>query len=409
MVTTAGRKISAYQEDLSNFIPYCQHSIDEDEIQEVVDTLRSDWLTSGPRTLKFEQEFADFIGCRYAVAVSSCTAGLHLALNVCGIGPNDEVITTPFTFCATAEVIEYQRARPVFVDIDPETFNIDPTLIEEKITACTKAILPVHYGGIPCDLQSLYGLAERHGLAVIEDAAHAVGSIDAHRKIGSSGHPTVFSFYPTKNMTTVEGGVITTNDEQMAERLRVLSLHGISKDAWKRYSNQGRWYYEIHHLGYKYNFTDLQAALGTRQLKKLDYFNAVREEHAWFYFEAFRNIPGLEMPGWYYHYFDKLRNNGFKNSWHLFVLMLDLSKLRIHRDRFIVELKSRGIGTSVHFIPLHVQPYYAKKYGYHKGDFPAAETVYSKIISLPLYPRLTREAVTRIVDAVQEVTEHFRF
>lgn len=396
------------EDSKSHFIPYCQHSIDDDEIQEVVNTLKSNWLTTGPRTLQFEREFAGYIGCEYAIAVSSCTAGLHLALSAYGIKSGDEVITTPLTFCATAEVIEYQLAKPVFVDIDADSFNIDSQLIEEKITPRTKAIMPVHYGGIPCDLSQIYEIADRHGLKVIEDAAHAAGTIYQNRKVGSLGHPTVFSFYPTKNMTTVEGGIITTNDAEIADKLKVLSLHGISKDAWKRYSNQGQWYYEIHQLGYKYNFSDLQAALGIHQLKKLDAFNTVREQYARLYYNALSEIPCLGVPKWYDHYFDFLQGQGFKNCWHLFVLMLDLEGLSIDRAEFIHELKARGIGTSVHFIPLHLQPYYANKYGYKKGDFPVAEDVYSRIISLPLYPKLTKEELNHIITVLQELVNEFQ-
>lgn len=390
-----------------SFIPYCQHSIEQEEIQEVVRTLKSAWLTSGPKTRSFEKNFADYIGCEHAVAVSSCTAALHLGLSVYGIGAGDEVITTPLTFCATAEVIEYQRAKPVFVDIEPETFNIDPNLIEEKISSRTKAIIPVHYGGIPCDMSAIYDIADKHGLKVIEDAAHALGSVYQNKKIGSFGNPTAFSFYPTKNMTTVEGGVVTTNDAEIAEKLRVLSLHGISKDAWKRYSSEGQWYYEVHHLGYKYNFTDLQAALGIQQLKKLDNFNSIREDYAKVYFDALKDVPELQLPQLYHDYFAGLHKDGFKNSWHLFVVMLAPNRLKIDRAQFIQELKTRGVGTSVHFIPLHVQPYYAKKYSYKEGDFPVAETVFSKIISLPLYPKLTADEIERIISIVKELVEDF--
>lgn len=395
-------------QELSDFIPYSLHSIGEAEIAEVVSTLKSNWLTSGPLTLRFEKEFAEYIGCRYAVAVSSCTAGLHLALNVYGIGPGDEVITTPLTFCATAEVIEYQQAKPVFVDIDPHTFNIDPALIEERITSRTKAIIPVHYGGIPCDMSAILDIATRHGLHVIEDAAHAIGSMFKYNKIGNLGNPAVFSFYPTKNMTTGEGGMITTSDGKIAEMLKILSLHGISRDAWKRYSNHGQWHYEIRYLGYKYNFTDLQAAIGVQQLKKVDTFNATREQYARIYFEALNEIPELKTPNWYGLYFGELSNCGFKNCWHLFVIMLQLNKLKIGRDQFIEELKSRGIGTSVHFIPLHLQPYYAQKYGYQEGDFRQAETIYSKIISLPLYPKLKIEGIRRVIDVLKELIDEFR-
>ncbi len=391
-----------------SFIPYCQHSIGAEEIEEVVLTLKSAWLTSGPKTRSFENDFADYLGCEYAVAVSSCTAALHLGLSVYGIGAGDEVITTPLTFCATAEVIEYQRAKPVFVDIDTKTFNIDPGQIEKKISSRTKAIMPVHYGGIPCDMSTIYDIAGKHNLQVIEDAAHAMGSIYQNKKIGSFGNPTAFSFYPTKNLTTVEGGVVTTNDAEIAEKLRMLSLHGISKDAWKRYSSQGSWYYEVHHLGYKYNFTDLQAALGIHQLKKLDDFNAIREEYAKIYFDALKDVPEVQMPRLYHDYFAGLCDVGFKNSWHLFVMMLEPDKLKIDRAQFIDELKTRGVGTSVHFIPLHIQPYYSQKYGYKEGNFPAAETVFSKIISLPLYPKMTVAEIERVICTVKQLVENFR-
>ena len=391
-----------------SFIPYCQHSIGKEEIEEVVLTLKSAWLPSGPKTRSFEKDFADYVGCEYAIAVSSCTAALHLGLRAYDITEGDEVITTPMTFCATAEVIEYQQAKPVFVDIDPKTFNIDPSLIEEKISSKTKAIIPVHYGGIPCDMSAICDIADRHNLRIIEDAAHAMGSTYRNKKIGSFGNPTAFSFYPTKNMTTVEGGVVTTNEAEIAEKLRMLSLHGISKDAWKRYSSQGQWYYEVHELGYKYNFTDLQAAVGIHQLKKLDDFNSKREEYAGIYFNGLKDIPELRLPQLYHDYFDGACDDGFKNCWHLFVMMLEPDRLKIDRAQFIDELKARGIGTSVHFIPLHIQPYYSKKYGYKNGDFPTTETIFNRIISLPLYPKMTVAEIERVISSVKELVEDFR-
>ena len=392
-----------------DFIPYCQHSVSEEEIAEIVDTLRSDWLTKGPKTLRFEQAFAEYVGSRHAIAVNSCTAALHLALRGYDIREGDEVITTPMTFVATAEVCEYLGVKPVFADIDPVDFNIDPQQIESRITEKTRAILPVHYGGIPCDLERIYALAEAFGLQVIEDAAHAVGSEYRHRKIGGLGNPTAFSFYPTKNMTTGEGGVITTDDDALANKYRVLSLHGISKDAWKRYSSEGQWYYEIHDLGYKYNFTDIQAAMGLQQLRKLDEFNATRERYARIYFDALSEVSGIEMPRWYGQYFDHLKDEGFKSPWHLFVIMIDPEKLSIDRNQFIEELKARGIGTSVHFIPLHFQPYYAKKYDYQPGDYPNTEWVFQRIISIPLYPRLTETQVHYIIDVIADLAaKHLR-
>ena len=393
---------------VSQVIPYCLHTIEEDEIQEVIKTLKSDWLTSGPKTLQFERMFSNFIGSRYGIAVNSCTAALHLALCAHDIKSGDEVITTPMTFCATAEVIEYQQAIPVFVDIDPTNFNIDANLIEEKITPRTRAIIPVHYGGIPCDLFKIYDIAERYGLIVVEDAAHAVGSIYHNQRVGSFGNPTAFSFYPTKNMTTGEGGMITTNDEELANKFKVLSLHGISKDGWKRYGSQAQWYYEIHHLGYKYNFTDLQAALGIHQLMKLDSFNRIRELFAKMYFEELRAIPQIQMPDWYGTYFNNFLNTGVRSSWHLFVILLDHDRLKIDRNQFIEKLKSHGIVTSVHFIPLHLQPYYAKKYGYKKGEFPVTESAYEKIISLPLYPKLTEKQIYHIVEVIRKLVDEFR-
>lgn len=400
-------KINSLQTDIK-FIPYCQHTITEDEIKEVIDTLNSSWLTKGPKTQRFEEAFSEYIGSKYTIAVNSCTAALHLALCAYGIKPGDEVITTPLTFCATAEVIEYMQSKPVFVDINPNTFNIDVHRIEEKITPRTRAILPVHYGGIPCELDIIYDIAQRYNLKVIEDAAHAVGSVYKSKKIGSFGNPTAFSFYPTKNMTTCEGGALVLNDPALIEKIKILSLHGISKDAWKRYNAQGTWYYEVINLGYKYNFTDLQAALGLQQLKKLDTYNSIRERLAKLYFNEFELIEGIQMPQWYNQYFNKYKYEGVKNCWHLFVIMIDRRHLTIDRDQFIEELKEHGIGTSVHFIPLHLHPYYAQKYGYRRGDFKKAETVYDRIISVPLYPKLHENQVLYVIDTVRQIARKHR-
>ena len=374
---------------------------------EVVRTLKSGWLTTGPRTFRFEKAFCDYIGSPFAIALSSCTAALHLALKAGGVQQGDEVITTCMTFCATGGAIEYVGAKPVFVDIDRLSFNIDPDLIEEKISSRTKAIIPVHYGGIPCDVDRIYALAERHGLLVIEDAAHAVGSVYKNRKIGSHGNPTAFSFYPTKNMTTGEGGVLVTDNEEFANKVRVLSLHGVSKDAWKRYGQFGQWYYEVHSLGYKYNFTDIQAALGLKQLLKLDRFNAAREYLAKIYFDELEHFSEIELPVWYSSYFYNLSQHGFRNSWHLFVILLNQERLRIARAAFIEELKRLRIGASVHFIPLHLHPYYAKKYGYRRGEFPVAEEVYDNIVSIPLYPRLSKGNIYYVIDKIREICHRY--
>jgi dTDP-4-amino-4,6-dideoxygalactose transaminase len=390
------------------FIPYCQHSISNAEIAEVLDTLQSNWLTKGPKTLQFETALAEYIGCKHVVALSSCTAALHLALRVYNLQPEDEVITTPMTFVATAEVCEYIGIKPVFVDISPTDFNIDPNNIKNAITDKTKAIMPVHYGGIPCDLQAIYDIADTYGLQVIEDAAHAIGTKYRGAKIGSHGSLTAFSFYPTKNMTTGEGGAIATNDEEIANRLRVLSLHGISKDAWKRYSSEGQWYYEINELGYKYNFTDLQAAIGLHQLKQLDDFNRRREELAKTYYHALVGTPGIDFPQYYHDYFADRAASGDYNCWHLMVMMVDATRLTIDRNQFIELLKAKNIGTSVHFIPLHIQPYYVNKYGYQPEDYPIAYDIYQKIISIPLYPKMTNEQVNYVIDSIREIANNYK-
>lgn len=385
------------------FIPFCRHSVEEDEAAEILDTLKSDWLTTGPKTRQFEKDFAEYIGAAHAIAVNSCTSALHLSLLVSDVGPGDEVITTPLTFCATVEAIEYCGAKTVFVDVDGRSFNIDAQQIEEKITPRTKCILPVHYGGIPCDLDSIYRIAEKHELHIVEDAAHALGTAYKFKKIGQSGPPACFSFYPVKNITTGEGGMIALNDDTQAQKIRTLSLHGMSRDAWQRYSRHGSWYYEIHHLGYKYNFSDIQASLGLCQLKKLERFNQAREKQAEMYIEALQDCPGISFPEWYTDYFLKLKAEGFRNSWHLFIIMLDRDRVTLTRDALIEELGRQGIGTSVHFIPLHLQPYYAQKNQLRRGDFPVAESIFDRIISLPIYPRLKENELYYITDTLKRI------
>ncbi|HEC97486.1 MAG TPA: DegT/DnrJ/EryC1/StrS family aminotransferase [Nitrospirae bacterium] len=417
------------------FIPYSLPLIEDEEIEEVIDTLRSGWITTGPKTREFEAEFAKYIGCKHAIAVNSCTAALHLALEAIGIKEGDEVITSPMTFAATAEVIRYFRAKPVFIDIDPVTMNIDAQEIERYLSTTNnrqsslpKAIIPVHYTGYPCDMDSIRRLAEKYGLRVIEDAAHALPAYFNGRVIGSTGDITCFSFYATKNITTGEGGMVTTNNDEWAERMRIMSLHGISKDAWNRYSAEGSWYYEVIAPGYKYNLTDIAASLGVVQLKKADRLWQRRTEIAGIYNQAFRDIPELESP---FNNFSNsiyrtddfgprtsdvgLQNSepapqlkGTKHSWHLYVIRLNLEGLSVSRNRFIEELKTMGIGTSVHFIPLHIHPYYRDLYDYKPGDFPVAYETYNRIISLPIYPKMTDGDVVRVVEAVLQVISRNR-
>jgi len=389
------------------FLPFSLPTIGEEEIAEVIDSLRSGWITTGPKTKRFEEEFREYIGAKHAIAVNSCTAGLHIALAALGIGPGDEVIVPTLTFCSTANVVVHLGARPVLVDVG-EDFNVTPEAIEKAITPRTKAVIPVHYGGQPCDLEAIYAIAARHNLAVVEDAAHAVGAVYHGHKIGSDSlRPatsglrvvTCFSFYATKNMTTGEGGMNTTADDELAERMRLLSLHGMSRDAWKRYTSAGSWYYEVLLPGYKYNMTDIQAALGIHQLRKLDDFIAIRQRYARMYDEGFADLPEVERP---------IIHPDRTHTYHLYVIRLNLERLTIDRAQFIEELKALNIGTSVHFIPVHLHPYYQKALGYRVGDCPVAERLYERIISLPLYPRMTEDDVQDVIHAVKDVISRHR-
>lgn len=384
----------------NEFLPYALPALDEQEEQAVLEVLRSGWLTTGPKTKQFEEAFADYTGASHAVAVNSCTAAMHLVLAAWGIGQGDEVITTPLTFCATIEAIEYVGAHPVLVDIDPATGNIDPARIEPAITPRTRALLPVHYGGLPCDMDAILDIAARHNLLVLEDAAHAAGAVYRGRKIGAIGHATAFSFYANKNMTTGEGGMITTSDSDLADRCRILSLHGISRDAWKRYTAAGSWYYEVTELGYKYNLPDLLAAIGLVQLHKLDALNARRQAIAEQYHRAFREMAFLEP-------FPPCVPEDRTHVWHLYTIRLHLDALRITRDQFIDELKARGIGVSVHYIPIHFHPHY-RGYGWQRGDYPHTEAYYARTISLPLYPGMTDADVSRVIETVFEVGMRWR-
>jgi dTDP-4-amino-4,6-dideoxygalactose transaminase len=373
------------------FIQFAPPFIDEKEIKSVVNVLRSGWLTMGPLTVEFENQFAKYIGSECAVAVNSCTAALFLSLVAKGIGKGDEVITSPMTFTSTANVVHQVGAKPVFADIEGDTFNIDPEAIKDKITRKTKAIIPVHYGGQPCAMSEILEIARENNLIVIEDAAHAAGAKYKGKKIGCGtlGDLTCFSFYVTKPMTTGEGGMITTNDKKTADRLKILRLHGIDKDAWKRYSAAGNWYYEVKEAGYKYNTTDINAAIGVAQLKKLDGFNRIRDGIFRFYSSELKDLP-LTLP---------TIRKGVCSSYHLYPILLE----DYDRSKFIEEMKKKGIGTSVHFIPLNLQPFYQKTYGYKKGDFPVAEKVYQREVSIPIHPKLTKRELRYIVSTIHEI------
>jgi dTDP-4-amino-4,6-dideoxygalactose transaminase len=381
------------------FLPPFAPCLGDEEYEEVLDTLRSGWITMGPKTRQFEEAFARHVGASHAIAVSSCTAGLHVALVAGNVGPGDEVITTPLTFCSTANVIIHQGAVPVLADVRPDTYNIDPEEIEKRLTPRTKALIPVHLGGQPCEMEAIQALAEQHDLLVIEDAAHALGAEYKGRRIGTFSDVTVFSFYATKNLTTGEGGMVCTEDEDLAERISILRLHGISSDAWKRYSDKGSWYYEVLLPGYKYNMTDVQAALGLHQLAKQERFQELREEYARIYTEAFADLSEIQAPYVEEH---------VRHAWHLYLIRLDLERLTIDRGQFIEALRRENVGASVHFIPLHLHPYLQQQYGFKKGDYPVAEKVYEGIVSLPLYPKMTREDVDDVIEAVSRVISSSR-
>lgn len=381
---------------MSEFLPFALPDIGEEEINEVVHALKSGWVTTGPKTKQFEADFIQYLGGGLeAVSVNSATAGLHLALEAIGIKEGDEVITTPYTFTATAEVIRYLGAHPVFVDIDPTTFNINPDKIEEKITSKTKAIVPVHFAGLACEMDKILAIAKKHNLKVVEDAAHSLPTRYNNKVIGQlESDFTVFSFYATKTITTGEGGMIVTRDAELAKRCRTMRLHGINRDAFDRYtSKKPAWYYEVVAPGFKYNLTDIASALGIHQLKKADRFQKRREEMAMKYN---KELQGLDLV------FPPQAKAGDLHSWHLYVLRFGKS-ISINRDDFIQRMADLGIGTSVHFIPLHLQPYWKETYKLSPSDFPNALANYERAVSLPLYTKMTDADQDRVIKAVKQI------
>ena len=378
----------------SAFLPFALPHITQAEIDEVVDTLRSGWLTTGPKTKRFEREFAQRVEVPHALAVNSATAAMHLALDAIGLQPGDEVIVPVYTFTATAEVVVYFRARPVLVDVDPVTCNIDSAQLEKHITARTRAIMVVHIAGLPAEMDAIHALAKAYSLPVIEDAAHAFPAKYKGRTIGTLSDFTAFSFYVTKSLATGEGGMLTTAHSEYAERIAMMTLHGISRDAWKRYTSEGSWYYEVLHAGYKYNMTDIAAAIGLQQLARSEWLLERRRAIARRYTEAFSHLPELETPPDPAH---------VEHAWHLYMVRLRLERLTLTRDAFIQALTKANIGSSVHFIPLHLHPFYRDTYHLAADDFPAALGAYRRVISLPIYPGMTDEDVEDVIAAVEQI------
>jgi dTDP-4-amino-4,6-dideoxygalactose transaminase len=391
-----GTSLVSTREPRATFLPFAMPHITQAEIDEVIDTLRNGWLTTGPKTKRFEREFAQKVGAPYAIAVNSATAALHLALDALGLQAGDEVIVPVYTFTACAEVVCYFRARPVFVDVEPGTCNLDPARLESCITPRTRAIIVVHLAGLPAEMDEILTAARKYNLPVIEDAAHAFPARYRGRIIGSISDFTAFSFYATKPLSTGEGGMLTTVNPAYAQHAAMMSLHGISHDAWKRYSAEGSWYYEVLRAGYKYNMTDVAAAIGLHQLARSEWLWERRQAIAQRYTEAFSRRPELETPPDPPH---------IQHAWHLYLLRLRPEHLSIARDEFIRELTRANIGTSVHFIPLHLHPFYRETYRLRPDDFPVALEAYRRTISLPIYPGMTGDDVEDVIAAVERTIE----
>lgn len=375
----------------SDFLVFGSPLIEEEEIREVEATLRSGWLGTGPKVTRFEDTFRQYTGARYAMAVNSCTAALHLSMAVAGIGAGDEVITTPMTFCATANAIIHTNAKPVFVDVDKETMNIDPGRIEEAITSRTRAVLPVHFAGRPCNMEAILDIARRHSLFVIEDAAHCIEGWYKGAKVGNIGDMTCFSFYVTKNIVTGEGGMVTTNREDWADRIKIYALHGMSKDAWLRYSDEGFKHYQVMYPGFKYNMMDIQASLGIHQMSRIGAYLKRREEIWAMYDEAFADLPVVTPAA---------PEPETVHARHLYTILIDIDRIKMTRDEVQQELHRMNIGTGIHFVSLHLHEYYKKRFGFGPDDFPNAKFISDRTLSLPLSAKLTDNDVQDVIKAV---------
>jgi perosamine synthetase len=401
MQTTSSKELLAVDGGTpvrNTLLPYGRQSIGEDDIQAVVDVLRSDWLTTGPKVVEFEEAFAARVGAKYAVSFSSGTAGLHGAVFAAGIEPGDEAVTTPMTFAATANCVLYQGATPVFADVSADTLNLDPEKVAARITPRTRAIIPVDYAGHPADLDPILAVAERHGLIVVEDACHALGAEYHGRCAGSIGHMSVFSFHPVKHLATGEGGMVTTDRADLAESLRRFRNHGISSDARRRQA-EGQWHYEMVLLGFNYRLTDLACALGLSQLKKLEMNLARRREIAARYTGAFRGLHGVLVPS--------VRPD-VNPAWHLYPIRVNPLFLNTDRAQIFRALRAENIGVNVHYIPVHLHPYYRDQLGYRSGEYPVAEAAYEQLISLPMFHGMSDQDVEDVIHAVTKLSEHYR-
>jgi dTDP-4-amino-4,6-dideoxygalactose transaminase len=397
--TTETRHVEDGRPVRANFLPYHQPFIDAEDERAVVEALRSGWITTGPRTKAFERELARYVGAAHAVGVNSCTAALHLALLVSGVGRGDEVITSPITFASTANVIVHCGATPVFADVQADTINIDPVRVEAAITPRTKAIIPVDFAGHPADLDAIMAIARRRNVVVIEDAAHAIGAEYKGRAVGSVADMTAFSFYATKNITSGEGGALTTNNQEWADRISVMALHGISRDAWKRYSAEGYKHWDIIHPGFKYNMFDIQAALVLSQLGKIERFYDRRVMLKARLDAGLRDIPEIALPA---------ERGDIKHAYHLYPIIVRTEMLGTDRDEIMNAIQSENVGIGVHFRAVHLHPYYVETFGFSRGSFPNAEYYSDRAISLPLYPKMTDEDADDVVAAVRKVIARYR-